>query len=103
MPSMAGGASEKINPSLMPKAWLVKACAVDAAESSFFLRSDQSLRMTKVTPALERVALVSTSRPETVKLSWYAGCAKVILSTCLRTASVRCIDDAGGRAAMAMT
>ena len=103
MPGIGGGEIENTEPSLIRAPAMVMAPAMASADMARPLRCDQSFRITKLTPALVRVAFVSTSKPLIVKSSWYCGCAKLALSSCSSTASVRLIEAAGGSAAMEMT
>src|SRR5690606_7098211 len=103
MPSIGGGDSENTNPSLI----CAPAPSSDNATSGALIpgssRSDQSLSSTQLTPALLRCAPVSTSKPATVMLSSYAGCAIAAWSSCVNVSQVRCSDDAGGSATMLKT
>ncbi len=66
---MGGGEIEKTEPSLIFEPAMIIDPAMACADSAGDFRSDQSLRITKLTPALVRVALLRTSKPLMVKLS----------------------------------
>ena len=103
IPSTAGGATEKIDASLIPAAAPNSAPATASAESARPCRSDQSFSSTKLTPALLRWPFVSTSKPVTEMSSSYAGCANTAFSNSASAAFVRWSDAAGGSAAIAIT
>ncbi len=69
MPGIGGGEIENTAPSRIFVPAMKIAPLIACADSAGLLRCDQSLRITKLTPALVRVVFVSTSKPLTVKLS----------------------------------